>query len=261
MFREIKKFVQKEHAPMTPIRYENLSWTEVQDTLCQHWLIVPFGSVEQHGPHLPLGVDSFLAHHLAMDVADVVCGMVAPVVTYGARSLPNSGGGPSYPGTIPVPGHLLSEFYAAIISGYVTAGARRIFLLNAHWENEAFMFEAIERCREHRQLEQAQVLALSWWSVVGDKEMADIFGAFPGWHAEHAGQAETALMLHYRPDLVRMDKAVDHHDAVPAGLYRYPTPTAWSGNQGVLSVTSHVKPDMGRALAALVKDKLVGLLK
>lgn len=245
---------------MASIRYEHLSWPEVQEQIGRHWLLLPFGSVEQHGPHLPLAVDSLLSYHLAADVADAVHGIVAPVVSYGARSLPNSGGGPKYPGTILIPGHLLSEVYAAIIAGYVTAGARRLLLLNAHWENEAFLFEAVERCREQRQLEQAQVLALSWWSVTTDKEMADIFGVFPGWHAEHAGQAETALMLHYCPHLVHMEKAVDHAENVPAGLYRYPNPASWTGTMGVLSRTRHVNAEMGARLAVLVKDKLAQLL-
>jgi creatinine amidohydrolase len=246
---------------VTPIQYENLSWPEAQEKLARHWLLVPFGSVEQHGPHLPLGVDSFLAWHLATDIADAIPAIVAPVVTYGARSLPNSGGGPSYPGTIPVPGSLLIELYVAIIAGYVAAGARRLLALNAHWENEAFLFEACERCREQKHLADVQLVALSWWSVTSDHDMTDIFGAFPGWHAEHAGQAETALMLHYRPDLVCMDKAVDHHEQVPAGVYRYPTPASWAGTQGVLSRTRHVTPEMGKRLAALVKSKLLELLQ
>jgi creatinine amidohydrolase len=90
--------------------------------------------------------------------------------------------------------------------------------------------------------------------------MHNIFGEFRGWHAEHAGQAETALMLAFFADRVRMDRAVDHSDLVPAGIYRYPTPERWSGTDGVLCPTTHATAEHGRRLASLVVDRIVSLL-
>jgi len=245
---------------MPAIRYENLTWTEVKETLQKQWLIIPVGAIEQHGPHLPLGVDSFLSWSISWDIAQLINAVVGPVIEYGARSLPNSGGGPTYPGTVHIQGDTLVDMYYQIVSGFIDVGANRVLILNAHWENEPFLVEAIEKCRENSLLEHSHILVLSWWSIVEATEMGNIFGNFCGWHVEHAGQAETALMLHYVPELVHLDKLVDYNEHIPAGIYQYPTPVSWIGNQGVLSSTKHVVPEMGRQLAALVRDKILALV-
>jgi creatinine amidohydrolase len=242
------------------VKYSHLTWPEVGGAL-SNWLVLPLGSIEQHGPHLPLCVDEVLAETLADEVAERVGGFVAPTFAYGARSLPNSGGGPRYPGTVHLSGEVLLKAYQEIISSFIRGGARRLLVLNGHWENEGLIFEAIDACRENGRLAESTVIALSWWAVVHERDMVEIFGSFPGWHAEHAGQAETALMLAYNDQLVHMDRAVDHHDSVPAGIYAHPSPEGWSGNDGVLARTTHATSEQGRLLRALVVDRLVALLR
>ena len=245
---------------MSARRYDALTWPEVPDALASRWLVLPTGGVEQHGPHLPLSVDSLLAERLAARVAERVDGFVAPTVTYGARSLPGSGGGHRYPGTVHLPGDLLIQVYAQLVRSFIGAGARRLLVLNGHWENEAFLHEAVDQVRERGELEGRTLVALSWWSVVGEADVREIFGAFPGWHAEHAGQTETALVLALAPELAHMDRAVDHHGAIPAGIYRHPAPDAWCGTQGVLCPTVHATAEQGRRLLDLIVDRLVALL-
>jgi len=242
------------------IRYEEMSWTGVEQALRERILFIPVGSMEQHGPHLPLNVDAVLAQRISGDVASDRGGIVAPAISYGARSLPNSGGGLDYPGTIYIRGDVLVRTYADIIASFLRAGARRMVLLNAHWENEPFLIEAVENCREDGLVGSSEIAALSWWSVVSEADMIGIFGSFPGWHQEHAGQAETSLMLHYAPELVHMEHAVDYPEAIPAGVYMLPPPAAWKGNMGVLSATRHATPEQGRALADLIRKRLVELL-
>jgi creatinine amidohydrolase len=168
------------------MKYEELTWPEVSNGLAEKWLILPLGSIEQHGPHLPLCVDSMLAESIAVRLAQRVSAIIAPTFSYGARSLPNSGGGPSYPGTIHLSGQTLLSAYKDLVRGYVAGGARRLLVLNGHWENEGLLFEAIDSLREARELGKATVLALSWWSLVQQRDMQEIFGAFSGWHTEHA---------------------------------------------------------------------------
>ncbi|MEM9455248.1 MAG: creatininase family protein [Myxococcota bacterium] len=243
------------------MKYADLTWKEVGEALANRWLILPIGSVEQHGPHLPFAVDASLAELFSTKVAERVEGVVAPTLWYGARSLPNSGGGHRYPGTVHLSGEVLLRVYREIITGFVRAGAGKLLLLNGHWENEGLLLEAVDGCREAGLLGGADVVALSWWSVVEARDMTDIFTEFPGWHAEHAGQAETALMLAFYGDRVHMDRAVDHRERVPAGIYRHPTPETWSGTDGVLSPTTHTTAEHGERLASLVVDRLASLLE
>ncbi len=67
---------------------------EAQDAI----LVIPVGAVEQHGPHLPLTVDTEIPVRIASMLVEKLKVIVAPAVTYGARSLPQSGGGPGFPG-------------------------------------------------------------------------------------------------------------------------------------------------------------------
>ncbi|VEN75226.1 putative Creatinine amidohydrolase [Candidatus Desulfarcum epimagneticum] len=243
------------------VPYNELAWPGVKKALAGRWLILPFGSMEQHGPHLPLGTDTVLAGHMAREVAAEIGGVTAPAMEYGGRSLPNSGGGPGYPGGVFFPGKTLIDMYERLIHGYIQNGAEKILLVNAHWENEAFLFEALERAREKKYLESSKIVAASWWNLVSEKEALDIFGFFPGWSAEHAGQAETALMLAYAPEQVRFEKALDHKGHIPEGIYKYPVPKSWTGTNGVLSSTTHVKPEMGKRLSEIIKSRFIALLE
>ena len=88
------------------------------------------------------------------------------------------------------------NYFVDIFKSYVRSGAKRIVVLNGHYENEPFLFEAPELCRENNNFNDVSIMGLSWWSIV-DKAFCDTLfsGEFPGWHAEHASMAETSLML------------------------------------------------------------------
>lgn len=77
---------------------EELSWFQYKEQIDQNKiLIIPIGATEQHGPHLPLGVDAMLATSFARVLAEQIGAVVAPTINYGYKSLPMSGGGPFFP--------------------------------------------------------------------------------------------------------------------------------------------------------------------
>ena len=241
--------------------FVNIPSPDVPSALADTWVFLPVGGVEQHGPHLPLHVDTVLAQSLCEEVAASVRGILAPAIPYGARSLPASGGGDRFPGTIPLPGEVLIGLYRAVIQGLVEAGAQRLFILNGHWENEAFLFEAMDQCRQEGRVgADVSLIGLSWWSVVSDDDMRDVFGSFLGWNTEHAAQAETALMLHYAGDTVQMERAVDHHGHVPTGLYAYPIHDKMRSDHGVLGRSRHATVEQGEHLSLTVVKGLVALI-
>ena len=86
-----------------------MTWPEFAERL-EHDPVVflPTGMLEQHGPHLPMGVDHMLPAAIAAVVADEVDGIVAPPVNYGYKSMPRSGGGPGFPGSCGLDGATLS---------------------------------------------------------------------------------------------------------------------------------------------------------
>ena len=160
------------------MRYEELTWTELSKCAKEKILFLPVGSVEQHGYNLPTGVDCYLAQSIAQQVSDLLNGVLAPTISYGARSQPNSGGGDQFSGTVYIKGSTLIAYYTDIITGYLRAGFKQIIIINAHWENEAFLNEAIEIIKGMQLLDGIKVMALSWWSILDDQEIRQIIPEF-----------------------------------------------------------------------------------
>ena len=117
---------------------QNITWKEFQQNI-NNVLILPVGSTEQHGPHLPLSVDTVIAEKLALMLAEKVNGIVAPSLSYGYKSKPLSGGGPLFPGTIDLNGITLMNITEDLLEEFIKDGITKIFILNAHFENEAFV--------------------------------------------------------------------------------------------------------------------------
>jgi creatinine amidohydrolase len=240
--------------------FEKLHTENVRSEGGKNILVLPVGTVEQHGPHLPLTVDIQIPIRIASTLADEVKGIVAPAVSYGARSLPQSGG-PGFAGTITVRGSVLTDYLQDVIAGYIASGFRSIVVLNGHYENEAFIFEALELCRQAGQLEGARVVAVSWWSLVSDELLKELFGdSFTGWHAEHASACETSLMLHLRNDLVGATR-VDNAKPPRAGVYSFPIDSAKLSNRGVLGSSSPASAAAGRALYDEICSNLIALVR
>jgi creatinine amidohydrolase len=241
--------------------FEQLNSENVQAEARQGILVLPLGSVEQHGPHLPLTVDFEIPLRIASMLVEKVKGFVAPAVFYGARSLPQTGGEPGIPGTVHVRGSVLTEYLKDLIAGYIATGFRFLVILNGHYENEGFLFEALELCRQEGRLEGAKVIALSWWSLVPEALLDKLFDdRFPGWHAEHAGACETSLMLHLRKELVgpaRVDNAMPPR----AGIYLFPVEPAKISNRGVLGSSSLSSAEIGQALCEEICYQLVALVR
>ena len=102
---------------------EELSWFQYKEQIDQNKiLIIPIGATEQHGPHLPLGVDAMLATSFARVLAEQIGAVVAPTINYGYKSLPMSGGGPFFPGTIDLNGTTLINLVKDIVVEFARDG-------------------------------------------------------------------------------------------------------------------------------------------
>jgi creatinine amidohydrolase len=241
--------------------FERLHTENIRAVAKDAILLLPVGGVEQHGPHLPLTVDTEIPIRIGALLAEKINLILAPAVAYGARSLPQSGGGHCFPGTINVRGSVLTEYLKDVIAGYIATGFRSMVILNGHYENESFIFEAIELCREEGRLEGAKIIATGWWSLVPDALLDKLFGGkFPGWHTEHASVCETSLMLHFRGDLVGPTR-VDNATPQRSGIYLYPAEPSKFSNRGVLGSSSPATAEIGRALCDEICSQLISLIR
>lgn len=154
------------------------------DTGTGRLVLVPVGSIEQHGPHLPLDTDTAIAVSVSNAVAAQLGGdvLVAPPVSYGS-----SGEHQSFAGTCSIGNEALQLFIIELVRSMSTWAGRIVFI-NAHGGNVA----AIAKATFQMIAEQHDV---AW--VPCATEDVDL----------HAGITETSLMLHLRPESVRLDRA------------------------------------------------------
>jgi len=214
-----------------------LSWPEYRARLRDEPVILlPCGALEQHGPHLPLGVDALLSTAIATEVARLVDGLVAHPLTYGYKSMPRSGGGPFFPGTVNLDGSTLSAIVRDIIRELAWHGARRICLIDGHYENQWFLTEGIDLALREIPNDLLKVVRLEYWDFVDDATLESVFPeGFPGFALEHAAVLETSLMLHLYPHLVRTDLIPDHPPADSGTYDVYPPHQHWVPPGGALS--------------------------
>lgn len=228
-------------------QYENLSWEDVEAAARRGTgIIIPLGSTEQHGFHLPLSTDALIAHSLSLAGCAGRDFLVAPMMPFGYRSRPLSGGGPSFPGTIPLSGNTFIQLVHEILSGLIAQGFRNLVIFSWHFENSNFAYEAGYLAAEGQDDVKIVVMEDPFDSLSSTTMDMLFDGDFPGWPAEHAGILETALMLHLAPDLVKMEKAVDDQAEYRPPYDLIPPPAAITTKSGVLYKSKRATAEMGK---------------
>lgn len=215
------------------------------------WLLLPFGSVEAHGPHLPLATDLLQAEHICAAVAERVNGLVAPALPYGVcRTFRN------FPGTVSLTPATFQTVVRDIISEYVRHGGRKFALITGHAEPaqmEAMREAALPLVNTDPTL---VVLTIGPYDFLDPiRREADLAGK-----DGHAGSIETSQMLLVAEHLVRMDRIPDvtrprlsRFRVMAHPEVEFPT--------GVRGDTSKVSRELGGKAVSHVVTEIVRLLE
>jgi mycofactocin precursor peptide peptidase len=159
------------------------TWPEVEETAARTLLVLPLGSLEQHGPHLPLDTDARIAAAVAEGLSRARTGIaVAPALPYGA-----SGEHAAFPGTLLLGHDVLADVLVELVRS-ARSSFLGVVLVSAHGGNHDALAMAEKRCAS----EGDDVLA--WTLTIAGSDA-------------HAGRTETSLMLAIDPDTVRLDRA------------------------------------------------------
>ena len=167
-------------------------------------VVIPVGSIEQHGNHLPVGTDSFAADAVARRAAEGWEGkrrlFLLPTVWSGLS--PHHMG---LPGSITLRSETFIRVLEDITASLLHQGVRRILLLNGHGGNVSALDVALTRLGE-RGFETDRVAAVTYWHLVAHRaaELRESRSGGTG----HAGEFETSLMLATKGEHVVLDDAV-----------------------------------------------------
>jgi creatinine amidohydrolase len=183
-------------ATPTPRSYAvaDLPWTDVAAHLAtDRRLIVAVGACDQQGPHLPVGAATAVAEALAADLSREFGVLRAPTLHYGVNVLTER----DYPGTAGLSGKTLHRALNELVSDWACQGVSEFIFITASTHDP--LVEAVATVRA----EGARVRVVQALSV----DLAQFLDGEKG--PEHAGEALTSLLLHLRPEVVRMDRARD----------------------------------------------------
>lgn len=191
-----------------------MTWPEIAEAAAAGAiLVIPSGSIEQHGHHLPAGTDTLISEGIVRRFMAAAGGrrmVMAPPIRYTYAKLNTA-----YAGTVNLSGPTLIAFAHDLFAEFLRQGFRKILLLNGHMESVAFLAEgaelALEEARAKEGPGEPKIVFVNWWEFVTNSLIDNIFGdKWPGWEAEHAALTETSLMLHLWPDLVRESVPADN---------------------------------------------------
>lgn len=156
-------------------------------------LIVPVGTCEQHGPHLPLGCDTIIVEHLADELSRNLGILRAPTVEYGVNTATRQ----PYPGNAAVRRKTLHRWMHDLIGSWEQSGVQEFVILTAHGHDPHQ--EALSTLRTRRaRISTVDVFALDFEHAIEDPE-----------GPVHGGELDTSLLLHIAPHLVAMGSARD----------------------------------------------------
>jgi creatinine amidohydrolase len=162
-------------------------------------VILPVGSCEWHGPHLPLSVD----HETSSAFARAAAQRLYPraLVTHTLQGIVR--GQMALPGSITIPPHTFIEMLVGTCQSLHYHGVQNILILNGHGSNRPAALAAALRSSNEFSM---RVATGSWWDWTPASAEDEIMGGstIPG----HAGDAETSLMLYLRPEMVHVARAL-----------------------------------------------------
>jgi creatinine amidohydrolase/Fe(II)-dependent formamide hydrolase-like protein len=247
---------------MDPPRFlwGELTWPDAQERFQQVDIaLLPVGSIEQHGPHLPLDTDAFDAYYLALRVAEA-CSEPKPLV------LPNISYGVAYhhdefKGTVSISNDALARLVYDIGMSVSQNGIKKLAIINAHGGNSPALNHAAQMINR-----DAHIFVCV---DSGETSDVDIYALVETPNDVHAGEIETSTSLAVRPHLVKMDQA---RREVPEFSSRYLDFTSKHGvswyaytrkisRSGVMGDPTKANAEKGKKIWEIMITHLVALVE
>lgn len=171
------------------MKLEEITWVQAGKYFKEHdSVIIPVGSTECHGKHMPLGTDFLIPNKILERIDQKSDVLIAPTIPYGACDSLSD-----YPGTINIGDDVLYQLLDRVMGELYKHGARRLLVLNGHGGN----IKTIERLGYKYEKMGAYVVMLNWWLMAWELN--------PAWKGGHGGAEETAGIMAVNKDLIDYD--------------------------------------------------------
>lgn len=212
-------------------------------------VILPCGSLEEHGSHLPLGTDTWHAVELARTVSEKIFIWVAPPLTYGlCRSSSN------HPGTVSIRGATLRLIVQDVIRGLYSQGLERILILSGHagGTHIAVLIDACEELLSELSKARFAVVSVNDLGRTAWKEIVETPGD------SHAGEVETSIMEYLFPSYVK-GRSPEEYPSFPPFLIVRDKRIFWK--EGVWGNPAKASPEKGRMIMEQSVKALIEVVK
>lgn len=244
---------------------QNLRWPDLKD-VSRHLFVVPLGSLEQHGQHLPLFTDSYIVSEVASQVERELTKEIVMLPTQWLGHSPHH----RHFGCVSVDFVPYVEMIRGICRSLVAMGARKILLLNGHGGNDTPCKAAQRELKsEFADLKDLYIVYATYWNLAASR--FNEIRTSPDGGMGHACEMETSVMLSTHAELVDMSKAQRDGPGPQMG-YRtndmlHPPPFSLISEfneiskSGVIGMPEFATEEKGRQFLEAARDAVVALVK
>lgn len=212
-------------------------------------VFIPFGALEEHGPHLPLSTDTIQAYQVGKRAAQMIPLFVAPPLPYG-----NCRSTSCHPGTVSISTTTLKGILKDLVHSFYRQGMRTVVVLTGHAGGAHRL--ALQDAGEELlfELQELRIAVVTEYELAKDEGRALIETAGDA----HAGEIETSRIMHSHPHLVQ-GTAPEEYPCFPAGILVRDKRRYWPG--GVWGNPAKATAEKGARIEELVARKVVELVQ
>jgi creatinine amidohydrolase len=215
--------------------------------------ILPLGSTEQHGNHLPFSTDTLIVEYISKVISERVKMFVLPAIYYGVSYEHD----PMFNTSVDY--NTLVDFISSICKSISKKGIKKVFLINGHHGNIGLLQYVGQNIQSKYGLESSFFYFINYWQMIDRK-------------FDHAGEVETSLMMAIHPDLVDSNASKQGFDIPDKiddnNLYRHGINMSINNPGGFVKFTKNgiwgnplkASPEQGQRMLSQILDKIIALI-